>query len=85
MGPYAPDPSIVMSDIIGHSERLDNHAAISEANPSASKGMVFVKSGSRMKVESLPILDNLVSLVIPLFSNSQKLIQEGHPNSFHTC
>ena len=59
--PYATDLDAAISNIIGHSERLDAHALMSETNPSASKGLVYVKTGSRMKIESLPILDNLVS------------------------
>lgn len=59
--PYTPDLDAAISNIIGHSERLDAHALMSETNPSNSKGLVYVKTGSRMKVESLPILDNLVS------------------------
>ena len=57
----------VISNIIDHSERVDQYCAMNAANETSqgsSKGLVFVKTGSRMKVESLPILDNLVNIAI---------------------
>jgi hypothetical protein len=59
-----PDMTKAISDIIDHSERFEQYCAIGasdDAESPGSKGLVFAKTGSRMKVESLSILDNLVS------------------------
>lgn len=72
-----PDPAqemaAVISNIIDHSERVEEQCTMSqqpsqrpaETNGSQassnSKGITFVKANSHLKVQSLPILDNLVS------------------------
>ena len=59
------DMTKTISDIIDHSDRFEQSCAMGAADndgSSASKNMVFAKTGSRMKVESLPILDNLVRM-----------------------
>jgi protein TBF1 len=68
-GQLDPDMTKAISDIIDHSERFEQYCAMSVADDAvavASKGLVFAKTGSRMKVESLPILDNLVSNLFAL-------------------
>lgn len=57
------DMTKAISDIIDHSERFEQYCATSATDDEAHSGpksLVFAKTGSRMKVESLPILDNLV-------------------------
>ena len=64
-GQLDPDMTKAISDIIDHSERFEQYCAMSaadDATATGSKGLIFAKTGSRMKVESLPILDNLVSV-----------------------
>lgn len=67
-----PDPAhemaAVISNIIDHSERVEEQCAMSQQpaetngqQASSNKGLVFVKANSHLKVQSLPILDNLVS------------------------
>ena len=65
VGPLDLDATTIgtVDKIIDHSERVGLHYAINaaDASPRAGPtGLVFVKTGSRMKIESLPILDNLV-------------------------
>lgn len=63
-GQLDPDMTKATSDIIDHSERFEHYCAMSAADDvaaTASKGLIFAKTASRMKIESLPILDNLVS------------------------
>lgn len=58
-----PEMKKAISDIIDHSERFEQYCATDTADDDGSQGsraLVFAKTGSRMKVESLPILDNLV-------------------------
>jgi hypothetical protein len=55
-----PNMTKTISDIIDHSERFEQYMELLESNDP-----VFAKTGWRMKVESLPILDNLVSSSIP--------------------
>jgi hypothetical protein len=65
-GQLDPDMSKAISDIIDHSERFEQYCAMGAADDEASSGsksLVFAKTGSRMKVESLPILDNLVRTI----------------------
>jgi hypothetical protein len=66
-GQLDEDMSKAISDIIDHSERFEQYCAMGAAydeNSSGSKNLVFAKTGSRMKVESLPILDNLVGTIL---------------------
>lgn len=65
-GQLDPGMTKAISDIIDHSERFEQYCAMGAANEersSGSKSLVFAKTGSRMKVESLPILDNLVTAI----------------------
>ncbi len=62
-GQLDPEMTKAISNIIDHSERFEQCCAMGAAEDersSGSKSLVFAKTGSRMKVESLPILDNLV-------------------------
>jgi len=66
-GQLDADMSNAISDIIDHSERFEQYCAMGAADDeasSSSKNLVFAKTGSRMKVESLPILDNLVRTIL---------------------
>jgi hypothetical protein len=66
-GQLDADMSKAISDIIDHSERFEQYCAMGPADDeasSASKNLVFAKTGSRMKIESLPILDNLVWTIL---------------------
>lgn len=64
----AQDVAAVISNIIGHSERVEEQFAASQkekqetndAGAPASKGVVYLKANSHLKIQSLPILDNLV-------------------------
>lgn len=65
-GQLDPEMTRAISDIIDHSERFEQYCALGAAEDegsATSKSLVFAKTGSRMKVESLPILDNLVSTI----------------------
>jgi hypothetical protein len=66
-GQLDPDMTKAISDIIDHSERFEQYCAMGAADDEeglpGSKGLVFAKTGSRMKAESLPILDNLVRTI----------------------
>ena len=62
-----PDMATVISSIMNHAERVEEQCAIGEqqlgddtSNQEAPKGLVFVKPNSHLKIQSLPILDNLV-------------------------
>ena len=73
-GQLDPGMTKAISDIIDHSERFEQYCAIGAAGNEGSLGMkslVFARTGSRMKVESLPILDNLVRTI---FWRSRTLI-----------
>jgi hypothetical protein len=72
-GQLNPEMARAISDIIDHSERFEQYCAMGAADEDAlsgSKSLVFAKTGSRMKVESLPILDNLVSTNLCLRRNT---------------
>jgi hypothetical protein len=61
------DVATVISNIMNHSERVEEQCAMGPqqlpdlSGQGAPKGMVFVKANSHLKIQSLPILDNLVS------------------------
>ena len=67
------DIATVISSIMNHAERVEEQCAIGQqqladtSGQSAPKGMVFVKANSHLKIQSLPILDNLVSIVLELY------------------
>jgi hypothetical protein len=60
------DIATVISSIMNHAERVEEQCVIGQqqlvdtSGQSAPKGMVFVKANSHLKIQSLPILDNLV-------------------------
>lgn len=61
------DMATVISSIMNHAERVEEQCAMGEqqlgedmSNQEAPKGVVFVKANSHLKIQSLPILDNLV-------------------------
>lgn len=63
------DMATVISSIMNHAERVEEQCAMGEqqlsedtSNQEAPKGVVFVKANSHLKIQSLPILDNLVWL-----------------------
>lgn len=64
-----PDMATVISSIMNHAERVEEQCAVGEqqlgedtSNQEAPKGLVFVKANSHLKIQSLPILDNLVRM-----------------------
>lgn len=68
-----PDMATVISNIMNHAERVEEQyflgqQQLAESNDqSGQRGMVFVKANSHLKIQSLPILDNLVGFI---FSSS---------------
>ena len=60
------DMATVISSIMNHAERVEEQCVIGQqqlvdtSSASPPKGMVFVKANSHLKIQSLPILDNLV-------------------------
>ncbi|KAL1998725.1 hypothetical protein VTN02DRAFT_5675 [Thermoascus thermophilus] len=67
----------VISNIIDHSERVEEQCALSQQpvetngqQASSNKGLVFVKANSHLKVQSLPILDNLSTQILSLLAKS---------------
>lgn len=64
------DMATVISSIMNHAERVEEQCAVGEqqlgedtSSQEAPKGLVFVKANSHLKIQSLPILDNLVRLL----------------------
>lgn len=62
------DPYVAnfISDIMDHAERVEGQFALSQqledgTAQTSSKGLTFIKASSHLKIQSLPILDNLVS------------------------
>ena len=65
------DMATVITSIMNHAERVEEQCAIGEQqlgqdapNQEAPKGLVFVKANSHLKIQSLPILDNLVRIIL---------------------
>lgn len=62
-----PDVSSMISDIMDHTERQEETVALGPQEIPASgdfpgaRGFAFLKANSHLKIQSLPILDNLVS------------------------
>lgn len=77
----APDPEVaaVLGSIIDRAERLEEQFALDQlpaenSEQPASQGVTFVKASLSLKIQSLPILDNLVSgplvqTAVPLLTN----------------
>jgi hypothetical protein len=62
-----PDVATIISEIMDHTERQEQTVAMGpqELPPSndfpGARGFAFLKANSHLKIQSLPILDNLVS------------------------
>lgn len=73
-----PDVASIISEIMDHTERQEQTVALGpqEIPPSGdfpgARGFAFLKANSHLKIQSLPILDNLVSQ-IDLCSSSAML------------
>lgn len=70
----APDPEVaaVFGNIIDRAERLEEQYAmdqlpIESSEQSPTKNVTFVKASLSLKIQSLPILDNLVSNIHRVF------------------
>ncbi|CAG8332024.1 unnamed protein product [Penicillium salamii] len=65
-----PDVATIISEIMDHTERQEQTVALGpqEIQPATdfpgSRGFAFLKANSHLKIQSLPILDNLVSETI---------------------
>ena len=86
------DMATVISSIMNHAERVEEQCAVGEqqlgedtSSQEAPKGLVFVKANSHLKIQSLPILDNLVRLLSSVDSLSLSLFFFFHFHfiSFH--
>ncbi|OJI96142.1 hypothetical protein ASPVEDRAFT_35486 [Aspergillus versicolor CBS 583.65] len=70
------DVATVISNIMNHSERVEEQVAMGPqqlpdlSGQGAPKGMVFVKANSHLKIQSLPILDNLSTQILSLLAKS---------------
>lgn len=64
-----PDVASIISEIMDHTERQEQTVAMGpqEVSPvgefPGARGFAFLKANSHLKIQSLPILDNLVSLI----------------------
>ena len=72
-----PDVATIISEIMDHTERQEQTVALGpqELPPSndfpGARGFAFLKANSHLKIQSLPILDNLVSKTqYPSFGNA---------------
>lgn len=69
-GEINPDVATIISEIMDHTERQEQSVALGPQElPAANdfpgaKGFAFLKANSHLKIQSLPILDNLVSKLI---------------------
>ncbi|KAL3451990.1 telomere repeat binding factor-domain-containing protein [Aspergillus insuetus] len=70
------DMATVISSILDHTERVEEHCDMGPqtlpdlSGQGAPKGMVFVKANSHLKIQSLPILDNLSTQILSLLAKS---------------
>ncbi|EAW13019.1 putative MYB DNA binding protein (Tbf1) [Aspergillus clavatus NRRL 1] len=76
------DMASVISSIMNHAERVEEQCAIGHQqltapttttttpDQAAQKGLVYVKANSHLKVQSLPILDNLSTQILSLLAKS---------------
>ncbi|GAB1214544.1 hypothetical protein ATERTT37_003708 [Aspergillus terreus] len=72
-----PEMASVISSIMNHAERVEEQCAIGQQQAAdtttsqpAPKGMIFVKANSHLKIQSLPILDNLSTQILSLLAKS---------------
>lgn len=74
-GDINPDVASIISEIMDHTERQEQTVAMGpqEIPPSnefpGARGFAFLKANSHLKIQSLPILDNLVSSKHPYFTS----------------
>lgn len=74
-----PDVASLISEIMDHTERQEQTVSLGpqEVPPSGdfpgARGYAFLKANSHLKIQSLPILDNLVSLHHPVAALFTKL------------
>lgn len=78
----AADMATVISNIMNHSGRVEEQYALGrqqmeDSSGQTSTGLVYVKANSHLKVQSLPILDNLVSRIADVLLNIEFL--KSHP------
>ncbi|EHA19081.1 hypothetical protein CBS63078_1277 [Aspergillus niger] len=70
------DMATVISSIMNHAERVEEQCVLGQqqlaetSSASPPKGMVFVKANSHLKIQSLPILDNLSTQILSLLAKS---------------
>lgn len=63
-----PDMATVISNIMDHAERVETQAAMGQQQLAENTDtdnppkLMFIKANSHLKIQSLPILDNLVGL-----------------------
>lgn len=68
-----PDVATIISEIMDHTERQEQTVAMGpqELPPSndfpGARGFAFLKANSHLKIQSLPILDNLVSSIHTIY------------------
>lgn len=68
-----PDVATIISEIMDHTERQEQTVAMGpqELPPSndfpGARGFAFLKANSHLKIQSLPILDNLVSSIDTIY------------------
>ncbi|KAF4238517.1 hypothetical protein CNMCM6805_006365 [Aspergillus fumigatiaffinis] len=81
--PELDDMASVISSIMNHAERVEEQCAMGQqqlttatttpatpADQPAPKGLVYVKANSHLKIQSLPILDNLSTQILSLLAKS---------------
>lgn len=67
----SPDVATILSEIMDHTERQEETVALgpqeipSSGDFPGARGYAFLKANSHLKIQSLPILDNLVSSTRP--------------------
>lgn len=72
-----PNVASIISEIMDHTERQEQTVAMGpqEVSPvgefPGARGFAFLKANSHLKIQSLPILDNLVGLCKCLWSTIQ--------------
>ncbi|OXV06704.1 hypothetical protein Egran_05529 [Elaphomyces granulatus] len=70
-----PYGATFISDIMDHAERVEGQFALSQqledgTAQTSSKGLTFIKASSHLKIQSLPILDNLSTQILSLLAKS---------------
>lgn len=71
------DMNAVISQIVDHGETVDSqHALRGDTSPAAITAVPFPRSASfQLKTQSLPVLDNLVSLVLQVHQDARSIRQ----------